>query len=1199
MTNKNQNVVLGPEPDSLSGENVDSSAPEISTGVAPQNIEASTGLKTKKMPEADPTLESPVDVADTEADDWTPEYHTRHEESAGLQAETELDNAFASENSKDKQAPSVDEQSRSKTEIAKDVAKDVGWGLIEMTPQVIGGMVDAINETSDAVFELSEWLKEINPQGIRPGATKRTENEAKLPTVGEASTTTGAMARGVSQFVSGFVGAGKLIKPIKYLRGSNQVTQAAVKGAISDFTVFDPHEDNLANLIQEFPTLQNPVSEFLSADPTDNAAAGRFKKAVEGLGLGLAVDGFVVGLKALRSSRIMRDLAKAADPSLDTITVAPDLSILGDINSDKLILRKTKKAEQQTKGIEPADVLADPDPDGVFINFARIDSDDDVKNVIKQSVDLMRKNVDSAGRGVRSHEQTKLSAEQQNAWDLLVNRDTGGTFNAEETVAVRNLWVSSAEKLAEVSIRAVANPSISNQYAFRKMMTVHHAIQREVMGARTESARAFNAWKITAKGDVMMARQLEELLAESGGGGVAMNLAKRIAALSEANMHRELSVFVEKGAMAKTGDAVAQAWINGLLSNPTTHVINAMSNWAVIPQQIMERKVAEQISQALGTENGVELGEAAAQMFAVTQGFKEALRVSAKGLEATATAAKLAAQRKGSDAKKVLSDSADEFGGVYKSLATGKTGFGMGKVELPRAGAMSSETWNVAKDTPMGRSLDAIDAATQVPGRLLATADELFKTIGYRMELNAQALREASAEVRSGKISADAMKARIQELIENPSDVVKLRAIDAATYQTFTNSAQNIPTTLANAIRRVPVLGLLTLPFKRTPINLMMYTFERTPFAPLIKTWRTDIAAGGARRDIALARIATGSMIMATAIDLAASGVITGSEPTHPGEKDHFYRQGKKPNSIRLGDEYYSFSKADPIGMTLGIGADMFLIANNAQESDEGWDKILTASTLAIAKNVTSKTYMRNVSRLINAISDRDRYGDSYFEGIAGSIVPAGLAAAARLEDPYMREAGDMVEAIKRRTPWWNQDLPLSRDLWGRPIPFKSDFGTLYDALSPISVSTENSEPIDTELERLEFFPERHSKKISVNGIQLDLEKFPHAYSRYVELAGNELKHPVWGVGLKDLLNEVVSGEHQLSPVYKARILDDTGDGPDGRKAMFIRGKIEEYRELAKEQIMKEFPELQAEYDVNRSKSSKIKHQISSNLTLK
>lgn len=58
-----------------------------------------------------------------------------------------------------------------------------------------------------------------------------------------------------------------------------------------------------------------------------------------------------------------------------------------------------------------------------------------------------------------------------------------------------------------------------------------------------------------------------------------------------------------------------------------------------------------------------------------------------------------------------------------------------------------------------------------------------------------------------------------------------------------------------------------------------------------------------------------------------------------------------------------------------------------------------------------------------------------------GSVVPAGVAAIARTQDPYLREAGSIVDAVKRRLPYWSDELPSYLDLWGRPVSYASGYG--------------------------------------------------------------------------------------------------------------------------------------------------------------
>ena len=75
-----------------------------------------------------------------------------------------------------------------------------------------------------------------------------------------------------------------------------------------------------------------------------------------------------------------------------------------------------------------------------------------------------------------------------------------------------------------------------------------------------------------------------------------------------------------------------------------------------------------------------------------------------------------------------------------------------------------------------------------------------------------------------------------------------------------------------------------------------------------------------------------------------------------------------------------------------------------------------------------------------------------------------------------------------------------------------------------------------------------------------------------LELAGNELKHPAWGIGAKDYLDALVgTGQHPLAEVYKMR-----SDGPDGSKADMVRATVLDYRGHARRQLLDEYPSIAA-----------------------
>jgi len=144
---------------------------------------------------------------------------------------------------------------------------------------------------------------------------------------GESRTRIGGLIEGITNFGAGFVGAGFI--PLGWtskLGRLSGVAKAAFRGAVADFAVFDGHEERLSNLIQSFPGLANPINGFLAAKEDDPEIVGRLKNALEGVGVGLLVDGVVGSLKALKAGR----LARAAGEGSDAVEAAMDKAVPPD-----------------------------------------------------------------------------------------------------------------------------------------------------------------------------------------------------------------------------------------------------------------------------------------------------------------------------------------------------------------------------------------------------------------------------------------------------------------------------------------------------------------------------------------------------------------------------------------------------------------------------------------------------------------------------------------------------------------------------------------------------------------------------------------------------------------------------------------------------------------------------------------------------
>jgi hypothetical protein len=384
-------------------------------------------------------------------------------------------------------------------------------------------------------------------------------------------------------------------------------------------------------------------------------------------------------------------------------------------------------------------------------------------------------------------------------------------------------------------------------------------------------------------------------------------------------------------------------------------------------------------------------------------------------------------------------------------------------------------------------------------------------------------------------------------------------------------------------------------PFIRTPANILKYTGERTPLAPIMRTFRDNIAAGGPQRDLALARLATGTGLMSVALDYASSGVITGPGPKEPAKREALMNTGWRPYSLKLGDKYISFNSTDPVAMPFAFAGAIAEMAKSKDLSPEDYDtleEMIGHAVGAVASTIVDKSWFQGIGQFVQTIEEAPRgpgVVQSYIDRTASGLVPFSsvLGTVKRAIDPVQRDYNNFFEALMSQIPILSEALPAARNVWGEERKPQEIFGRAYDVAVPFSVSEKTGSPIDNELVRLDSGVERISKKSSFLGVPVNFRDFPQVYDEYVRLAGNELKHPAWNLGVKDYLDQVVSGQHPLSSIYTM-----LSDGPDGGKADFIKKAVREYRQLAQQKIMSEadrFPEFAAYVKDKQNKSQQLK----------
>lgn len=816
--------------------------------------------------------------------------------------------------------------------------------------------------------------------------------------------------------------------------------------------------------------------------------------------------GLIEEVKKVPRTEWTAEQKKTLDPVLEDLIPTKAEKDLTSV--DKLMIQR-KRVLVEVKGIqEKVDKflttdISDLPEKAININFSRIETEDDIKAVIAKTADIFSEDIQDARRGVISNEQTEKTADMMGmSVEQLLFRRKGQAFNAETAVASRKILVSSASRLNDLAQKVASrDASDLDKFAFQKQLSIHYAIQAEVSGMTAEAGRALQSFKITSKESPGALKQIDEVMKSLGQRsmkdpitGKQMKPEDIADLLISIDSIEGINIFTRQIRKATGFDMILEAWINGLLSGPQTHAVNMTSNMLTAFWQVPERFLAAKIGRYLPGPQEIQEREALYQAWGLVQGFKDGMKAFTKNM--------------------ITGEESDQFM----------------KMDLPQRRAIASQNFGIESGSVAARAVDLLGEGIRIPTRFLGAEDAFFKSVGYRMELNARAFRQATSEGLEGK----ALSKRINEIIADPPDDIKLASVDAANYQTFTRELGEGGRAGMKFLSKNPALRLI-IPFVRTPANIVKFMGERTPLALASKNIRADIAAGGATRDLALARISMGSMIMATVATMTSAGLITGGGPEDPTLKSIKRNTGWQPYSLKINDKYYSYNRLEPIGMLFGVAADTAEILGQVEEDDA--KTLALAGVMAFAKNVTSKTWLRGMSEAISALADPERYGEKFIQNYARSLVPTGVAQIARTQDPVARSIYhpdgfwyETYNSIKSRVPGWSKSLPPRRNLWGEPIVLEGGLGP--DIMSPVYTSTERYSPIDNELVRLKYgarMPETTQKIVGV-----DIPMTAKEYDQYLQVMNN-VTLPQTGMNLKKSLDNLVT----KNPMYKMQKTDD------------------------------------------------------------
>lgn len=218
---------------------------------------------------------------------------------------------------------------------------------------------------------------------------------------------------------------------------------------------------------------------------------------------------------------------------------------------------------------------------------------------------------------------------------------------------------------------------------------------------------------------------------------------------------------------------------------------------------------------------------------------------------------------------------------------------------------------------------------------------------------------------------------------------------------------------------------------------------------------------GNLEREIAKPLV--GSTIMALTYGLAMTGGLTGGGPSDPEKEAALKRTGWQPYSAKIGNQYISFSRMEPISSLLGIAADA---AEGVKNGDlETGSKAFQKMWGSIMENLTSKTFLSGLEGFFSAWHDPVRYGPRWIKQLQSSAVPSmvglvPLGAAAKAVDPvYRKTEAFTLSPLQAKIPFASKSLPAQLEPTGEER--QRGGGTALERLvSPLARSEEKRDPL-------------------------------------------------------------------------------------------------------------------------------------------
>ncbi len=309
---------------------------------------------------------------------------------------------------------------------------------------------------------------------------------------------------------------------------------------------------------------------------------------------------------------------------------------------------------------------------------------------------------------------------------------------------------------------------------------------------------------------------------------------------------------------------------------------------------------------------------------------------------------------------------------------------------------------------------------------LLGAEDQPFYYGAKARSIFSQAIAKAINKGLTGKERVSF----VDNLIQSPTDDMLEAAVHDAEVAVFQNRTGFGD--IARAIQKVKG-GEIIVPFGRTPSAVATQIINYSPIGPAKEVVQQINKGEFNQRKFsqAFGRGIVGTGVLFIGGLLLKKGLVTLDRPRSERERKLWELEGRKPNSIKIGDKWRSVQVLGPIGNGLVIGGHF----QDELEKTGSPTKAIVKAMTGGAKSFSEQTFVRGVNQAVSALVEPERSFENWFSSMAGSVVPTIVSDIARAGDTAERRTEGPFQRVQSRIPVLRESLPPRINVFGQDLP--------------------------------------------------------------------------------------------------------------------------------------------------------------------